>query len=177
MKFTFPGQRANEEIELLIRKHWVSDFKVISVLFFLGIVPLGVYIFFAVKYFPGQVQNKDLMVLFFVAVYLLCVLLGSYIAWLNHELDIMIVTNQRVLNHDQVNFLHRQISETNLDQIQDIKGSERGLIPTILHFGVIEIRTASDVPVFSLHDAEKPFENARKILDIRDKYLNSKKYA
>lgn len=172
----FPGQRENEEIEFLVRKHWISDFKVILILFFLGMLPLAVYIFFAVKYFPDQLQNDDLMIMFFVAVYLLCVLLASYIAWLNHELDIMIVTNQRVLNHDQVDFLHRQISETNLDQIQDIKGSERGLIQTIFHFGVIEIRTASDVPVFRLHDAEKPFENAQKILNVRNHYINHFKH-
>lgn len=173
MKCQFPGQRENEEIMLIVRKHWISDFKVLLLLFFLGLVPLATYFYVVIKYFPAQIQNNDLIVMFFVAEYVLCVLLVSYIAWLNHELDVMIVTNQRVLNHDQVGFLHRQISETNLDQIQDIKGSERGLIQTVFHFGIIEIRTASDVPVFKLHDAERPFENSRKILDIRDKFIHT----
>ena len=87
----------------------------------------------------------------------------------------IIVTNERIINHDQVDFLHRQISETNLQQIQDIKGSERGLLGNIFHFGIMEVRTAADVVVFKLHDAINPFENARKILDIRDKFIKDSK--
>ena len=103
--------------------------------------------------------------------YLLSVLLVTFISWLNHELDIIIVTNERVINHDQVGFLNRQVSEANLDQIQDVRGTEIGLIETIFHFGKIELRTAADIVIFSLHDAENPFSNSRKILDIRDKFL------
>ncbi len=172
MKFCFPGQRKGEEVLLLLKKHWISDLKVISIFIIFGLIPIIAYLFFVIKYFPSNIANNQLMVLFIFSFYLLCVLLLTFIFWLNHELDIIIVTNLRVINHDQIGFLTRQVSEANLDQIQDIRGTERGLIETIFHFGKIEMRTAADVVIFSLHDAENPFENSRKVLDIRDKFIH-----
>ncbi len=171
MKLQFPGQRPHEEALLILKKHWISDLKVLLSLFFFAIVPIIAYIIAAIKYFPGRIENNHLIVLFLFSFYLLTVILVTFISWLNHELDVIIVTNERVINHDQIAFLNRQVSAANLDQLQDVRGTEVGLIETIFHFGKIELRTAADVVIFSLHDAEQPFDNARKILDIRDKFL------
>lgn len=171
MKFCFKGQREHEEVMLLLKKHWISDIKVLSVLFIFGIIPVLVYFFFVIKYFDGRIENNQLIVLFIFSFYLLCISLMSFISWLNHELDVIIVTNERVINHNQINLFSRQVAEANLDQIQDVRGLETGLIETIFHFGKIELRTAADVVIFCLHDAENAFENARKILNIRNAFL------
>jgi len=37
-----------------------------------------------------------------------------YISWLNNELDLFVVTNNRIIGVEQVSFLNRTISEANL---------------------------------------------------------------
>ena len=171
MTFHFPGQKDTEQVIWVFKKHWISDLKVAAVFFIFGVIPIFSYLFLAIKYFPGAIENSHLIILFIFSFYLLCVSLVTFIFWLNHELDILIVTNERVINHDQVGFLNRQVAEANLDQIQDVRGTEKGLIQTIFHFGRIELRTAGDRITLSLHDAENSFANARKIIDVRDTYL------
>lgn len=174
-KRKFPGQRDHEEIILIIRKHWITDLKIAFLFFFAGVIPMVAYLALSITYWPDHLQNYTIIVAFIFSFYSLFIFLFTYISWLNHELDLIIVTNERIINHDQVDFLHRQISETNLQQIQDIKGSEKGLLGNIFHFGIMEVRTAADVVVFRLKDATDPFENARKILDIRDKFIKDSK--
>lgn len=172
---TFPGQRDHEEIILIIRKHWITDLKIAFLFLFVGVIPMITYLALSITYWPHHLQNYTIIIAFIFSFYSLFIFLFIYISWLNHELDLIIVTNERIINHDQVDFLHRQISETNLQQIQDIKGSEKGLLGNIFHFGVMEVRTAADLVVFRLKDATNPFENARKILDIRDKFIKDSK--
>lgn len=170
----FPGQRQGERVMMIIDKHWIGDLKVVAQLILLGFIPVFLYLYLIDAFFTKEIQNNQLMILFFFSFYLLCIFLYTFISWLNHELDVIIVTNERVINHDQVSFLNRQVAEAYLDQIQDIRGSEKGFLQTILHYGVIEIRTAADVVIFKLKDARKPFENSRKILDIRDQFKHIK---
>ena len=42
-----------------------------------------------------------------------------YISWLNHELDLIVVTNNRVVVVEQKSFLDRDVGETTLDKIQE----------------------------------------------------------
>lgn len=145
--------------------------KVFALFTLLGIIPIVAYITFVIGYFPTRIENSHLIPLLIFTLYLTVIFLFTYVSWLDHELDILIVTNERIIYHDQVGFFHREVSETHLDQVQDIKGAERGIIQTIFHFGIMEIRTAADLVVFRIHDADNPFENARKVLDIRDKFM------
>jgi len=94
-----------------------------------------------------------------------------YIKWLNEELDLIIVTNIRVINLDQVKFMERTVSETNLTQIQDVKGIERGVLSNILNYGDLEIQTAAEKIVFKIHNIPYPFKTSRRIMKIRDEAL------
>lgn len=51
-----------------------------------------------------------------------------FVQWLNNELDILIVTNRRVIEYDQVKFLDRKISQASIDQVQEVRASTSGLV-------------------------------------------------
>ncbi len=44
-----------------------------------------------------------------------------YVQWLNNELDILILTNKRIIEYDQVKFLSRKISQASIDQVQEVR--------------------------------------------------------
>lgn len=170
----FPGQHEGERVEFLIRKHWVIDAKVtmITVLFY--ILPAMILLSLIIAYWPGFFMNYIGIIILFFLIYLLYTGLALYIKWLNEELDLMIVTNLRIINLEQVSFMTRTVSEANLIQVQDVEGIQKGILSNTLHYGDLEIHTASHKRVFFIQNIPDPFDTARRLLAIRDANLKLK---
>ena len=169
----FPGQKPNENIEIVLRKHWVVHVKVIMLSMLFGLIPLIVYLGIGVGYTEVWKSAFFQLSSAFFMLYLLLVLLVFFINWLNHELDVVIVTGERIMNVDQVSFLNRQISEANLLQVQDIKGCHKGVGGNILEYGDLEVQTAADAILFRMSHVPKPNLAARQILDLRENKTKS----
>lgn len=165
----FPGQKENENIQLVIRKHWIIDVKIGFTLLMMGIVPLSIAVIAEVFVWKAGFSDAVLVVAFLFTLYFLGLLLFTYIKWLNEELDIIVVTDNRIISHEQIDLFHRRVSEANLSQIQDVTGTEKGFLQSMLHYGNIEIQTSSSDVFFVIKRVTKPYENARALLDMRDK--------
>lgn len=172
----FPGQKEGEQIQVLVRKHWIVDIKIAAIFVVLGFIPLSIYITVIILFWTSQPGPGQLLTALLFLVYFLFSLLFTYVKWLNEELDVIIVTNERAIGHDQINFFHKQISETDLSQIQDVKGVEKGFLGTVLHYGSLEIQTAADQIAFRIDSVPRPYDLARHILDIRDAHLDREKF-
>lgn len=165
----FPGQRENENIQLVIRKHWIIDVKIAFALFMMGIIPLIIAIVAEVFVWKAGFSDAFLVVALLFTLYFLGLLLFTYIKWLNEELDIIVVTDNRIISHEQIDLFHRQVSEANLGQIQDVTGVEKGFLQSMFHYGNIEIQTSASDVFFIIKHVNHPYENARALLDMRDK--------
>jgi len=168
----FPGQKTGEVVKLLIRKHWIMDFKIGSILLLIGIIPFLVGILAGDLIWLNAEANYFWAFALFGILYTLFMLLIIYIKWLNEELDIIIITDKRIISHEQIDLFHRQISETAVEDVQDVKGIENGLLASIFHYGVLEIKTSSKDVFFTMKHVDHPYENARNILDLRTEKTN-----
>lgn len=168
MPARFPGQKEGENIEFLVRKHWIIYLKLAL---FLGLtVGLPVLVYFGVEFGFDFGSNLKKWLTLILLLYLELIALITFIRWIEEELDLIIVTNERVISIDQVSFLHRTISETELSQIQDVKHVTKGLLSNIFEFGQLEIQTAAEKIVFRIDDVPDPYKTARKVMDLRDEY-------
>jgi hypothetical protein len=174
--YKFPGQKEGEQIKALVRKHWVINVKIGLLFAFIGILPIAISIILAIYFWDGSFSDTFLLIALGLWVYLLGIMAFTYMSWLNEELDIIIVTNERVVSHDQIDLFHRQISETSISQIQDVKGVEEGVWGNIFHYGLLEIQTAAKDIVFTIKHASHPYQKARSILDIRERYIDKEKF-
>lgn len=172
VKFRFPGQREGETIRLLIRKHWIADLKIAVIFFVIGSLPLIIGIAGGILTWDGHFNDRFVSTLIILFLYFLVVVEMIYIKWLNEELDIIIATDERIVSHEQIDLFHRQISEANLTQIQDVTGIENGFLQSVLHYGTVEIQTSSSDVFFVMNHVSNPYENARILLDLRDKAAN-----
>ncbi len=158
----FPG----EEMVFVMRKHWIVDLICFLKWFFWGIgvvamvsggaYYLGLHWGTPTAYILGAI----------LCMYLTIITLSSFIGWLNEELDVIVVTNDRVIDITQVGLFHRNIIETRLEHVQDAMGSVKGFFNTLFNWGEIHIRTANDVGEFFIDMIPDPHDMARKIFSL-----------
>jgi hypothetical protein len=103
-------------------------------------------------------------------------LIGSiflYIEWLNYELDKLIVTNNRIIWINQISFLNRTVSETNLAQIQEVNSKTKWFFSNIFNYWDIFIQTAWSKVGLSMIYCPNVIYEARKILNIVEDYKST----
>jgi Bacterial PH domain len=155
-----PNLRPDEKIEVVLKRHWIV--YVILTVYFL----LGLFLTFTIWWFFGV----NLFMNFLVVLFWMGFSLFLFVEWLNHELDMFIVTNNRVVWVEQISFLDRVVSECNLWQVQEVNSSTKWFFANILNYGTVKIQTAGNATNFAMDYCPTSLENARKILNIVDNY-------
>lgn len=138
----FPGQHKDEEVKIVFRR---SIFFLIAP-YLLNLILLCIAIFISnvlptnipilQEPFMGAVFN------FIITLIIIFIFYTSFLTWTHYYLDAYIVTNQRVLTIDQIDFFHRKVSEADIGNVQDIEVIVQGFFANTLNFGDVRIQTA-----------------------------------
>ena len=120
----------------------------------------------AIVYFMISSLYPDLF--FNTVIYPLAVILGAayylgtylffYTQFIDYYLDIWIVTNDRIVDVEQLGLFSRTISELDLFRIQDVTTDVHGFFATIFHYGSVSVKTASSNINIIFHDVPRPNE-------------------
>jgi hypothetical protein len=175
----FPGQKKGEYIEFVFRKHWIVHVRAILHFMVIGVNPT-LLLFFVLSKFDAISDKYYPLLIMFVCTYIAFAMQYSLIKWLNDDLDFLIITNERVIDITQIDFLSRDTSECTLDQIQDVIGEVIGIIGTLFNCGTVHIHTANDNAIFDLDVLSDPLRAASMILSFVKKgkaYRDYKKHS
>jgi len=134
----FTGQRADEEVILVLKKYWFT--------LFWPFLKGGLFILIALllpysKSIGYYIFNSSVIAFIYLAWMVFWV---SYLAYeyLNWYRDKFIITNQRIINIDQKSLFKRRVSELELDRIQDVSHEVHGMFATALDFGDVILQSA-----------------------------------
>lgn len=174
-QFHFKGQKEGESILLVVHRHWfdiLSQFFVVTVLF---IVFLALF-FYAPYFFPylDEFYGQKLF-LFFQSIFLVFLWFFSFILWVDYYFDVWIVTNERVVNIEQKGLFSRDVSELQLENIQDITVEVLGIIPTFLNYGNLFIQTAAERERFLFRHVTNPYAIKDLIMNLQKKWEKREK--
>lgn len=166
----FPGQRPEEKVQIVIRRHEIILLPAVISVAMLAIFPQIFYMLIAPSMMPFLLEApyRDI---FFLAttVYYGFLWIGSFVAWSDYYLDIWILTDQRIIDVEQKGFFHRVVSEVDLKRVQDISSSVTGLIPSFFGFGNIMIQTAAEMNKFTMENIPHPVTIRRQITELAKK--------
>lgn len=168
----FPAQEETEKVLSVIRKHWFS-YSVFWLLPLLMLIPpLALFVYWINN--PADISPVFVnLIIIFGSIYLLFILAIIIYGFVDFYLDVYIITDRRIVDISQNGFFKRQISEVNLRQVQDVNAGVDGFFATILHFGVVKIQTAAELPNFIFESIPHPYEVSKKIIDLHQTYLES----
>jgi uncharacterized membrane protein YdbT with pleckstrin-like domain len=171
---------SNENIILRARKHWFMLFAHSLFLLFLLVVPalllLSAYVVDLSPFptFEGTVKNalafpNALMYLFLAASFAWVLMLWVifFVIWTDYYLDVLILTNSRLIDIEQKGLFSREIATLRLGRIQDITVSVHGPIATVFNFGDIHVQTAGREKEFIVRGLARPYAIKSAVLEAQ----------
>ena len=148
---------------LEVRKHWYTIFnQLVVVLFFLFLPVIAVTVLSVTPInliVPGS--EMILLIFLYIAWMFVCWTVFFFL-WTEYFLDVWVITDQKMVDVDQVAMFSREISTLQLDKIQDVTVEVHGLMPTLLHFGNLHVQTAGDQREFVIKNIAQP----QKVKDV-----------
>ena len=156
-EYDFRGRRSGETVAQLVRYHpwllmpivlcWIAIALIITVLL----------------WWFGASGYTSLI----IAILMLVGLGYSFYTWFIWNGGSYIITNQRVIRSEQIGLFRRQISEAEIDRIQEISTAISGPIHTLLNFGTVHVRTASDSSTIDIENVASPYDIQQMIARIQ----------
>lgn len=148
----------DEKILLLRRKHWLPLALEALPLIAAAILP---FLIFGIA---GALPPKTVQIItaslpyyfFFAALWLLVLWVVFSAAWTNYYLDLLLVTDKRIITIEQIGIFARNTAETKLQHIQDIKFEIKGFFPSLFRYGDIHIQTAAESREFTAYKIPRP---------------------
>ena len=137
-KTGFEEQDDDEEVVLFGRKHFVTNF---------GWIALACFAFF-VPFFWGEfpmIKVLTVNVSFAMTVVWYCALMfyviQNFIMWFY---NVYIVTNEKVVDLDVFGLLNKSVNVTQINRIEDVSYSQRGMMSSFFNYGNVVVETASE---------------------------------
>lgn len=151
--FTFRGQRPDEEIRLVVRRH--------PIVFFWPLLQSTIALAFIVL----TLIFWGLSDIFYIITTVLILIIFSLIFKISfiYSNSFCLVTNQRVINVDQRGFFNRVITETDYAKIQEVTNSTAGMIGTTFNIGEINILTAGKESQLTIRNIPDPYSIQQEI--------------
>lgn len=163
----FIHKKSYEQILHVVRRHYITFVPIGFLFLILILVPLTVY-FLISSLFPNLLINEIIfpILILFTSLYYLSICLFFYGYFIDFYLDILIVTNDRIVDIDQRGIFARSISEVELYQIQDVTSEVNGFFPSLFGYGNLTIQTAGAVPKVKMNNIPKPHSLRQELLDL-----------
>ncbi len=162
----FPSQGPNEKILLIVREHWFRLFLKLFVVLVLAILPLLVQYLISGSILSIASDQALAMVSLVIQLYYLGLLVALFIIWILYYLNLHIVSEERIVDIDQVGLLNHVVSELNIETIEDVSSQTTGLFGNILDYGTVFIQTAGATERFQFENVPHPAKIAALILGV-----------
>lgn len=166
----FPGKRPDEQVILLMRRHWIVVLKFVSFFVTLALIPPALFLVLHLVLafdFPTTGVLYVLMIMGFSAYYLFIWVFFFY-DFVDYHLDIWILTDQRIVSIEQKGWFNRVISELSVSKVQDVTSEVKGLIPTFLNYGNVHVQTAGAENKFLFRQIPAPQQVAQIIMHVHN---------
>jgi len=158
MKQEFPGQREDEELLFVFRRHVLAMRKGVLATIVLA---LGGFVPFAIS--PA---NSSLLWIAFGGVVLAIIIFLYH--WVGWYFTVYIVSNQRVRQDRQKGLFNSSVIEVALDKIQNIAVEKRGLMGNMFNYGTLVLQTSVGDLVVTM--VPKPMEVREKLQKATNRY-------
>ena len=148
--FSFRERDTDEEIILVLRRHWITNLTWILITLSMIIAPILLTTVPLLESFPPAYQFISIIFWYLIT------FIYSFEQLLSWYFNVYIITDERVIDIDFNNLLSKNFSEAKISMIQDVTSTIIGVSQTFFNFGNIQIQTAAEVPEITFEKVPNP---------------------
>lgn len=164
--FKFSDQREDESVVTVIHRHWLNILQNFIVIFALILLLLGgaaVLPFLFPILTTIEYRSLFLLAETFFAMFIWILF---FLIWIDYYFDVWIITTKRIVNIEQRGLFSREVSEVELNKIQDVSAEVLGIIPTVFDYGNVLIQTAAEKEKFLFVKVPHPYKLKDVIMNL-----------
>lgn len=153
-----------EKVKLEVRRHWIVY------------VMIGIYscVWIIISSSTFAIFWMEFLNVMCNIIFWMYFSLFLYIEWLNHELDLYIVTNNRIIWVEQISWMNRITREYNLWQVQEVSSKTKWILANILNYWTLSIQTAwVNTNNLDMDYCPDSMLQQRKVINIVDEYRDN----
>ena len=159
-KLKFESQDAQEEIILLLRPHLITNIWWLLLTIIMIFVPLFWTELPLISLLPDN--HLFVLTLFWYAL-ILTLVFERFLMWF---FSVNIVTDERFIDVDFYGLLFKHVSVAQLDKIQDVNYSQKGIMAALFNYGDVLIQTAGELPKFLFNKIPNPERVVKVMSDL-----------
>ncbi len=166
---SFIHQKSYEKIVYQVRRNAITLLPAFFGFLLLLILPFLLYRVLGSAW-PNMLMNPISfpILTLLTSTYYLSSGLFFYTYFTTFYLDVLIVTNDRLLWVKQQGLFARTISELDLYKIQDITSEVKGVFPSLFRYGNLTIETAGATNEFYIENVSNPERLRQAIMDLAE---------
>lgn len=157
----FINKDPEEKVILLLRSHPITHVSWLLIVGLMLIIPnfFPVFDFFGLM--PARFQII-IMLIWYLATFTYA--LERFLKW---YFNVNIITDERIIEVDFPYLIYREITDANIDQIQDVTVIVGSALRTVFNYGNIIIQTAGEIPMIDFHAVPQPDRVAKILRELR----------
>lgn len=167
----------DEQVLLVVHKHWASLLGETALTIVPGLVILGILLLFRglpLTLVDASVHSIITLLLPFCFLTLWTILA---VQWTNYYLDMFVVTDRRIFYTTQMNFTERTTTQWNIHDVQHVSVRFSGLFESFFNYGSIRIEGGEEGDTAYIGGIPDPEYVAAVILKQDDRYGQLKETA
>ena len=157
----FETKESKEKVVLLLRQHPITNVKWILIAILMILAPVVLGAFPILSFLPSNFQFIAVLIWYLVTT---AFVIQSFLTWF---FNVYIITDERIVDIDFYSLIYKEVSDANIDKIQDVTYKMGGVVRTLFNYGDVLIQTASEVPNFEFLAVPKPDQVAKILQDLR----------
>jgi hypothetical protein len=159
--FNFQEQDENEEILLVLRRHWVTNVTWILITILMVLAPLLLRFIPLLDFFPANYQFVSILFWYLIT---FAYAFEQFLSW---YFNVYIITDERVVDIDFNNLLNKKFSEAGISMIQDVTSHVVGVSETLFNYGDVLVQTAAEIPEIVFEKVPNPEKIIKLLHQLR----------
>jgi hypothetical protein len=160
-KVDFINKEPNEEVILLVRRHFLTNVGWLLLVVLMLFAPLVLDYFPLLNFLPAKFQTAAILFWYLLT---LAIFIQGFLSWF---FSVNIITNLRVIDVDFENLIYRKVTDAKIENIEDATVQMGSVIRTIFDFGDVLIQTAAEVPEVEFWAVPHPDKIDKILSDLR----------
>lgn len=159
----FINQNPDEIVILLVRRHFLTNLGWLLIVVGMSLAPLILRHFPLLTFLPLTFQTIAIGAWYLVA---MAIFIEGFLSWFY---SVNIVTNKRVVDVDFFNLIYREITDAEIEVIQDVTVKIGSVVRTIFNYGDVDVETAGEKPNIEFQSVPQPDRIVRILSELRMK--------